>query len=71
MPKPNRLAGHALRNEGRIYAGPIAGYVAGIVGPAICSCGAKSETFAQAADRKRWHRQHKADIRQREVEARP
>lgn len=61
--KNTKIKGHALRHEGRVYAGPIAGYVAGIVGPAVCSCGAESEPLAQAADRKRWHRDHKNDIR--------
>lgn len=57
-----RVAGHELKNEGRVYAGRPAGYVAGIVGPGVCSCGEKSAPMATAADRKRWHRQHKEKV---------
>ena len=58
--KSNRLAGHTLRNEGRVYDPH--GYPM-CCGPAVCSCGAQSESLHTAAARQRWHREHKATIR--------
>lgn len=58
--KPNRLPGHELRNEGRVY--DLHGQRT-CCGPAICSCGAQSEELHSTAARQRWHRQHKDAIR--------
>ncbi|MFY1595453.1 hypothetical protein [Micromonospora sp. WMMD737] len=65
--KTNRLAGHTLPNEGRISRD---GYPV-CCGPAVCSCGARSEGLHGANARKRWHRQHKDNIRAAQNETRP
>ncbi len=59
---PNRVPGHTLRKEGRVWSslnyrdenGP---------GIARCSCGADSSHLASTAARKRWHRAHKDEVR--------
>jgi len=62
MAIPNRLAGHELRNEGRVYGGYSAGYING-PGRATCSCGFRSEELPSTNARKQWHRDHKARVR--------
>ncbi len=63
MAKANtRLAGHGLRNEGRLYV-EVWGYVSAVAGRATCECGAKSDVLPNAARRKSWHRAHKDEIR--------
>lgn len=62
--KTNRLAGHELRNEGRVYISG-EGYRSRVDGRGRCSCGVKSSRLLpNAAQRKQWHRDHKDDIRQ-------
>jgi hypothetical protein len=60
--RSNRLAGHALPNEGRLYE-----YENGIYpvqeGVATCSCGEKSDSLPSANARQKWHRDHKNDVR--------
>lgn len=58
--KPNRLAGHTLHSEGRLF--DLHGYPQ-CCGPAVCSCGATSGNLHTAAARKRWHREHKDAVR--------
>lgn len=53
-----RLAGHTLPDEGRVYQGGYRIYEA----PAVCSCGAKSDTLTTDSARRRWHREHKTAI---------
>lgn len=60
--RANRLAGHILPNEGRIFGNGI-GYPKA-EGRAECSCGATSEVLPSANARKKWHRGHKAAVRQ-------
>lgn len=60
--KSNRLAGHELPNEGRAYN---AGNWIVRVGATRCSCGEVSPILQSATARKRWHRQHKDDVRGR------
>jgi hypothetical protein len=69
MATPNRLAGHGLRHEGRYWTG--FRYVSGGMAPGVCECGAQSAPLSSAADRKRWHRAHKGDIRRQKAEAQP
>lgn len=57
----NRLIGHGLRHEGRYWTG--FRYVSGGMAPGVCECGAESRPLPSAADRKRWHRDHKDDLR--------
>lgn len=76
-----RLPGHTLRDEGAPFSAPscdldrcaeafgvknVAPY-GGISGPghATCSCGEQSDHRPSGAARRRWHRQHKNDIRNR------
>ena len=61
MPRSNRLAGHTLPNEGRINHDS----TSACCGPAVCSCGEQSEVLHGANARKRWHKQHKDDVRAR------
>jgi hypothetical protein len=57
--RSNRLAGHTLPNEGRVF-----GYQLGcMVGSARCSCGEESPSLPSANARKKWHREHKDKIR--------
>jgi hypothetical protein len=63
--KPNRLAGHALQHEGRIkdaYGYPQK------VGPAVCTCGVRSEVLTSDNARRVWHRDvHKPAVREQEA----
>lgn len=54
-----RVAGHTLRNEGQAY--DAAGWRTRI-GVGRCSCGEESPVLDSNAARKRWHREHKAQI---------
>lgn len=56
----NRLKGHTLPNEGRLYDAH--GYPVN-TGKATCSCGEQSPETDTIAARQRWHRSHKAGIR--------
>lgn len=62
----SRVTGHTLRNEGApfdSYKVPLrrSGGVSGR-GRALCSCGALSDELVSGAERKQWHRDHKAAI---------
>ncbi len=59
--KANRLSGHILPNEGRLPRNYDSQNAA--EGPAVCSCGATSEALPSASARKKWHREHKDEIR--------
>ncbi len=58
--RSNRLAGHELPNEGRLYENGIYPVQQGV---GVCSCGDKSQVLPSANARKKWHRDHKNDIR--------
>lgn len=58
---PRRLAGHSLPNEGRVHDGHGQGYTNG-PGRVQCSCGEHSPELPNTAQRRKWHRQHKADV---------
>lgn len=53
----SRLAGHTLPNEGRIYENSYRV----TDGPAVCSCGWKSQIFGSDSARRDAHRRHKAE----------
>lgn len=61
----NTVAGHGLLNEGaafdecgcRLQWGTVGGG-----GRGRCSCGEFSAWLPSAAERKRWHKGHKADV---------
>ncbi len=59
----NRLAGHGLRNEGRTGVDPYANGLSNGEGWVRCECGIKSPVLENTAARKRWHRQHKDQVR--------
>lgn len=63
--RANRLAGHILPDEGRIFGNGV-GH-AKPEGRAECSCGAASEVLPSAKARKAWHRAHKDAVRRGEV----
>lgn len=52
-----RLAGHTLPDEGRIYDNSYRL----TEGPAVCSCGDRSESLGSDNARRAWHRKHKAE----------
>jgi hypothetical protein len=58
--RANRLAGHELPNEGRLYENGIYPVRQGV---ATCSCGEKSDPLPSANARQQWHRDHKNDVR--------
>lgn len=61
----NRLAGHELRYEGRVFDAAV-GLVNSLVngrGATRCSCGEWSPVLPSTAARKRWHREHKDAVR--------
>lgn len=55
----NRVPGHGLRNEGK--AVDAAGWFVK-VGKGRCECGAQSPELTSDNARKRWHREHKAEV---------
>lgn len=55
------LKRHTLLFEGRPITASFAWGVGGS-GPARCSCGETSPVLTSGADRKRWHRRHKAAV---------
>ncbi len=62
MTRRNTLVpGHGLRHEGRYWNGHA--YVTGGMAPGKCSCGDESDPLPTAAARRRWHAEHKAQIR--------
>jgi hypothetical protein len=69
MPKNTRLPGHGLRSEGMPYLwadwgeGPAWRQSLDWRGYGLCSCGATSEVLASNGARKRWHADHKDEVR--------
>ena len=69
MPKNTRLAGHTLRSEGMPFVWVDWGtgfdwrQASGWTGKGICSCGATSDELTSNNARKRWHADHKAQMR--------
>jgi hypothetical protein len=68
MSKNTRLAGHTLRNEGQPFVkdritGGWCRNMGGWKGVALCSCGAASPELVHNNERKRWHRDHKEEVR--------
>ena len=64
------LKGHSLRFEGQaLYGGPNMGCPTGKNGrgQGRCSCGEWSPVLGSSYQRKQWHRQHKDEIRAKEV----
>ena len=65
----NRLAGHELRREGAPFAKTPGGgrgryeVRSTNIGQALCSCGVMSDVLDSNTKRKKWHRDHKDDIR--------
>lgn len=60
------LKGHSLVNEGKPYAFSDEGNwlrCDGTAGRGLCSCGKPSPIFTSDAARKRWHRDHKDQVR--------
>lgn len=58
------VPGHTLRYEGNAYNpnGQMKYRFNDPVGHAKCSCGALSPELPSRAARKRWHKQHKAEV---------
>jgi hypothetical protein len=59
--RSNRLAGHELPNEGRIF--PTGSFYSVPKGSTRCSCGEESPVLSSVNARKRWHREHKDAVR--------
>jgi hypothetical protein len=61
-----RLAGHALQHEGKPFedGGEVNwSRTYGAAGRGVCECGEASTVLASDADRKRWHKGHKDEVR--------
>jgi hypothetical protein len=58
-----RLAGHTLDSEGAAFDGRGRRVRDSRLGYGVCSCGDMSELLTSNNARKRWHRDHKAEIR--------
>jgi hypothetical protein len=66
----NILPGHALRNEGRVFWDEHlerADDDPPSRGSAVCECGATSPVLDSDNARKRWHREHKDEMRRVET----
>ena len=62
-----RLAGHALRSEGKpCEPVPGGGWCRrrGWLGRALCECGERSPDLGTDGARKRWHAEHKQAVRE-------
>ena len=60
-----QIKGHGLQAEGKPYADNEEGgwmRVHVYEGVGLCSCGATSDMFDSDAARKRWHKDHKAEL---------
>lgn len=63
-----RVSGHTLRNEGAAFERRDGHHYRINVwstfgdGYGLCSCGARSPILSSGGARKRWHREHKAEI---------
>lgn len=60
MRASGRLAGHGLRNEGRVYDAANQRVAAG---SSRCECGESSPELPSQAARQRWHERHKERMR--------
>lgn len=61
--RATRLAGHSLPLEGRVQlGGRLIGNGSG-EGRAACSCGTESPLLPSTRARRKWHHDHKNDIR--------
>lgn len=58
--KANRLSGHSLPHEGRVIDGMTMSSGPGV---SVCACGTPSPNLPNASQRKKWHHDHKNDIR--------
>lgn len=54
------IRGHALLHEGRTKVGYF--HLDNGFGPASCECGVESPDLTSTAARKRWHKEHKAEV---------
>ncbi len=61
--RSNRLAGHTLPFKGRVHLGTTIIGDGNGQGRTKCSCGDDSPMLPSTAARKKWHRDHKNDIR--------
>jgi hypothetical protein len=65
-----RLPGHGLFREGKPFrvvgdaTGEWLDIAGGHTGRARCSCGERSPILESDAERKRWHREHKQQVRE-------
>lgn len=65
----SRLAGHGLRAEGKVFEDDGNGGTRRKYGSydnfgfGLCSCGSRSSALYSDAARKRWHREHKEQVR--------
>lgn len=60
-----RLAGHGLVAEGAAWVMPgQRAWIGNGPGLALCSCGMYSPQIKNRAQRKQWHKDHKADVLQ-------
>lgn len=60
------MKGHTLRHEGAPYQflhGTLVLQKSELIGRALCSCGVASEMLTSTRARKRWHVEHKAEVR--------
>lgn len=65
MKMPRIVPGHTLRFEGRAFVVNENGknvFARGWHGRGLCSCGALGPMVTTVAARKRWHREHKAEV---------
>lgn len=65
MPTSQRIKGHTLVAEGDPhdrFGIPTWTYGGPVTGSGRCRCGVQSEPLPTTAARKRWHREHKAEV---------
>lgn len=63
--KATIVPGHGLQFEGRAYDDDARWVLYGKTGRGLCSCGELSPVLPSIAARKRWHREHKAEVKAR------
>lgn len=66
--RTNRLAGHGLPHEGRVWNG-LTRQFGNYAGTTSCSCGLISPFLASTSARRKWHREHKDKIRGEDTDA--
>lgn len=67
--KSNRLAGHVIKNEGRLGNANTPWSQRHAMGAIQCSCGDWSPQLPSTNARREWHREHKDDVRSGRVRA--